>query len=157
MIIYFLRHGLAGDREQWEGDDSLRPLTSKGKKKMKQIAKKLPDLIPDLDAIISSPLTRALQTAEIAAEELGLDVVQDERLSPGFSSKELADILTGYSEAAAVMVVGHEPDFSDTISAISGGSGIIMKKGGLARVDIENPTALEGSLVWLVPPKILDL
>jgi phosphohistidine phosphatase len=157
MILYFLRHGLAEDREQWEEDDSLRPLTSKGKKKTEQIAKKLVELIPDLDAIITSPLTRALQTAEIAAEELGLDVIQDERLSPGFSSKELADILSGYPEAAAVMVVGHEPDFSDTISTITGGSGIVMKKGGLARVDVENPTALEGSLVWLIPPKILAL
>jgi hypothetical protein len=54
------------------------------------------------------------------------------------------------------MLVGHEPDFSAVISALTGGSRIELKKGGLARVDIMDPATLEGVLVWLLPPHISD-
>lgn len=156
MKVYFFRHGLAGDRETWEGDDSLRPLTSKGKAQVKSAARRMVKLELKLDAILTSPLTRALQTAEIAAEKFDMKVIQDDRLSPGFSERELAAILNEHSSAEAIMVVGHEPDFSETISTVTGGSELVMKKGGLARVDIDNVADVEGRLVWLIPPKILS-
>lgn len=157
MIVYFLRHGLAGDRETWQGDDRERPLTKKGEKNTAESAKTFGRLIPDLDAIITSPLVRADQTAKITAEEFGLSesLIQDDRLSPGFNPQKLKEILSSYPEAKAIMLVGHEPDFSETISAITGGGNLTLKKGGLARVDIDDIHNPSGDLVWLIPPKAL--
>jgi phosphohistidine phosphatase len=158
MILYFLRHELAGDREDWVGDDRKRPLTDRGKKRMAESARLLDTLNLSLEAVITSPLTRARQTAEIAASGLGLEklLVEDERLAPGFSPEALAQIVKDYPKAEALMLVGHEPDFSETVSAITGGSEIVFKKGGLARVDLIDSEAPKGQLAWLIPPKILS-
>jgi phosphohistidine phosphatase len=155
MILYFFRHALAGDRNEWHEDDRLRPITETGKKRTKAAGKKLVDLIPDLDAIISSPLTRARQTADLLAEALEMEAAIDERLSPGFSAVELAKIVEERPDAEALLLVGHEPDFSETISALIGGGEVVVKKGSLARVDLFDVPALEGQLVWLIPPKVL--
>jgi phosphohistidine phosphatase len=157
MKLYFLRHALAGDREKWQGDDRLRPLTKKGKDTTRKSIEFLDYLIPDLDAIITSPLVRAKQTAEIVAEGFGMgeELIVDERLAPGFDEAKLAEIVKAYPEAEALMLVGHEPDFSQTVSAITGGSQILFRKGGLARVDLIDGEALQGELVWLLPPKVL--
>jgi phosphohistidine phosphatase len=157
MILYFLRHGQAGSRAEWQGDDAERPLTKKGKESMYREAETIVRLELQLDAIISSPLARALQTAEVVGERLmmGDKLFQDERLSPGFDIEALAKILEEHKEANAIMVVGHEPDFSETIGALTGGR-VVVKKGGLARVDLEPESSnLAGDLVWLIPPKVL--
>ncbi|RPI81970.1 MAG: phosphohistidine phosphatase SixA [Chloroflexi bacterium] len=157
MELYFLRHALAGDRMDWKEDDRLRPLTEEGKKRTASSAEKIARLNLGLDAIITSPLVRARQTAEIVADRLDMrsKMVEDESLAPGFGPKELSEILEKYPDANALMVVGHEPDFSDTISTLIGGGDIVCKKGGLVRVTLLNVQALEGQLVWLIPPKIL--
>ena len=157
MVLYFLRHALAGTRSEWHEDDSLRPLTTKGRKKMVQEAKVLVDLVPNLDRIITSPLTRSLQTAEIAAEALGMGeaLSSDDRLRPGFDLEKLGGILQENAEAEALMLVGHEPDFSETVAALVGGGRLVFKKGGLARVDLTRLDPPEGELVWLIPPKAL--
>jgi phosphohistidine phosphatase len=54
------------------------------------------------------------------------------------------------------MLVGHEPDFGETVSQLTGGSRVIMKKGGLAAVELDSPDSVQGSLLWLIPPKILE-
>ncbi len=158
MNLYFLRHELAGDREDWMGDDRKRPLTEQGKKRMAASAKLLDMLDLGLEAILTSPLVRARQTAEIAAEGLGLEkvLVEDERLAPGFGLEALAQILKDHSGAKALLLVGHEPDFSETVGAITGGSEILFKKGGLARVDLTDLAVPQGQLVWLIPPKLLS-
>ena len=159
MIVYFLRHGQAGLREEWTGDDAKRPLTKKGLKNMARQAKSLAewDLRPDV--IITSPLTRASQTADIVAGELKMvaQLQQDERLAPGFDRDRLAQVLTEHPETKNIMLVGHEPDFSLTISALTGGGNVMLKKGGLARVDLTDTAPLQGDLVWLLPPKIMRL
>ena len=159
MIVYFLRHGLAGDRIEWTGNDALRPLTEKGISQMEQAADMFSVLIPDLDAIITSPLVRARQTAQIVAEKLKMEesLVEDSRLSPGFNYEDLSQILREQAEAAAIILVGHEPDFSQTISDLIGGGRIICKKGGLARVDLTSSDPPQGELVWLIPPKAMIL
>ncbi|MGE5223045.1 MAG: phosphohistidine phosphatase SixA [Omnitrophica WOR_2 bacterium] len=159
MILYFLRHGLAGDRAEWEGDDRLRPLTKKGEKNTALSAEMMDAIIQDLDEMITSPLVRARQTAEIVADEFGMQeaMVEDERLAPGFNLEKLAEIVKDYPNAEALMLVGHEPDFSETISKLIGGGNILCKKGGLARVDLINSDPLEGQLVWLLQPKVLTL
>jgi phosphohistidine phosphatase len=156
MKLYFLRHGLA-DRSAWMGMDFERPLTEEGKERMMQEADSIKQLDLGLDAILTSPLVRAYQTAEIVAEQLSmLDLlVVDERLEPGFGPSDLTGILEGYPHADEIMLIGHEPDFSETISYLIGGGNIVCKKGSLARVDLVDAGPLAGELVWLIPPKAL--
>lgn len=155
MNLFFLRHGLAGNRSEWQGDDAKRPLTDEGKEKMKHTANMLAALDLGLDVIITSPLVRAKQTAEIVARKLNCPLVEDKRLEPGFNDDQLQKILLDHPNANTVMLVGHEPDFSDTISALIGGGRIICKKGGLALVELPNAHSKRGELLWLVPPKVL--
>jgi phosphohistidine phosphatase len=158
MRLFFLRHGLA-DRSEWEGEDYQRPLTTKGVSRMKKEAVSIKSLKLGLDAILTSPLTRAYQTAEIVAHELGMEESfhADDRLSPGFGRSSLLRILKDFNAEDRIMLVGHEPDFSLTIEAIIGGGNIVCKKASLARVDLFHPGTLDGELVWLIPPKMLAL
>jgi len=155
MNLYFLRHGLAEDRNEWKDDDAKRPLTNEGREKMKRTAITLAALDLGLEVIISSPLVRAKQTAEIVARKLNCPLVQDPRLEPGFNDDQLHKVLLDHPDANTMMLVGHEPDFSETISALVGGGRIVCKKGGLALVEIPNAHSKPGELVWLVPPKVL--
>jgi phosphohistidine phosphatase len=157
MKLYFLRHGLAGERSEWTGDDFDRPLTREGKKRMAREAVRMKALKLNVEYIVSSPLVRAHQTAEIVARRLGLldKLLDEELLEPGFDVKDLKEILKSHAAAEAVMLVGHEPDFSATISCIIGGGRITFKKGGLACVALPDHTTLTGNLVWLIPPAVL--
>jgi phosphohistidine phosphatase len=159
MILYFFRHGLAGNQHDWKGDDRERPLTHKGKNETEISAETLTRMNLGLEQIITSPLTRARQTAAILAGPLKLkkNLQEDERLAHGFDIQKLGEILAAYPGAKVLMLVGHEPDFSAVISDLTGGSQIELKKGGLARVDIMDPANMEGVLAWLLPPHILTL
>ena len=156
MKLYFLRHGRA-DRSAWMGMDFERPLTEEGKERMAQEADTIHQLDLGLDAILTSPLVRAYQTAEIVAERLNLLdlLVVDERLEPGFGPSDLAEILEEHPQADEIMLVGHEPDFSEIISYLIGGGTIVCKKGSLARVDLIDAGPMAGELAWLIPPKAL--
>jgi len=157
MQLYFLRHGLA-DWPDWDpNQDHTRPLTKEGVKKMKATAKVIAQLDLKLDAILSSPFTRALQTADIVAGQLKLDATEEAALAPGFNLERLGDIVTRYSSAKALMLVGHEPGFSMAIHEIIGGGRVVLKKGGLARVDVTSLDPLSGQLIWLLPPKMLSM
>jgi phosphohistidine phosphatase len=149
MQLYFLRHGEA-DWPGWSKPDDERPLTDFGKKEVRQVAKFLNRLKVKPDLIVTSPLPRALQTAEVAAEQLKTKLRQDEALEPGFGISELRTVLKRH-RAKVLMLVGHEPDFSSVISALTGAS-IKLSKAGVALVDID-PEAQEGRLLWLFPPK----
>lgn len=155
MKIYFLRHGIAADREDRQGSDEERPLTKEGRRSMKREAKAIEKLDLGIEALITSPLVRAKETAEFIADHLDLKCLEDGRLRPGFDVDALKNIVADHFNRKAVMLVGHEPDFSETISQVIGGGEIDLKKGGLACVDVENPAALEGTLVLLAPPKLL--
>jgi phosphohistidine phosphatase len=155
MILYFLRHGLASDSNTWNGDDHERPLTNEGVIQIKASANTLKKIGVKVDAILSSPLKRAFQTAQITAKAMDLEVIKDERLAYGFGLESLSKIIAEHPQSAAIMLVGHEPDFSSIVSALTGGSEIIMKKGGLARVDLIESSPPKGELVWLLPPKLL--
>ena len=149
MQLYFLRHGEA-DWPGWSKPDDERPLTVFGKKEVRQVAKFLDRLKANPDLIVSSPLPRALQTAEVAAEQLKTKLRQDEALEPGFGISELSTLLKRH-HSKALMLVGHEPDFSSVISALTGGF-IKMSKAGIALVDLD-PETEKGRLLWLFPPK----
>src|SRR5580765_5134354 len=74
MRIYLMRHGPAGNRDTWTDDDSLRPLTEKGERRTRAAADGLKRLNPAIDVLLTSPLVRARQTAEIVGEALNLAV-----------------------------------------------------------------------------------
>lgn len=159
MKVYFLRHGIAAERSEWHGDDAARPLTEDGVCKTAEIAAAIARLGVDVESIISSPLVRARATADIVARALGLEshVGEDRRLAPGFDAASLRAILRDHRGAGAVMLVGHEPDFSETVSELIGGGSLEVKKTGLALVDLPDARPGGGRLRWLVPPKILAL
>jgi len=156
MKCYFLRHGPAGDPSQWKGRDFDRPLTGDGRERMECEAKTIEELGLDLDRIVSSPLVRARQTAEIVADRLGLrdKLIEDERLAGGFNSERLSEILRAHAGADALMLVGHEPNMSATIGRLTGAN-LEFKKGALACVEIGDISLSRGTLLALVPPKVL--
>jgi len=157
MELYFLRHGDAGSREGWKGSDATRPLSPEGVARMEKEAAALARLRIPAEVVLTSPLVRARQTAEIAARGLGIPdrVIEDKRLEPGFDAGDLAGILQDHRDRQALLLVGHEPDFSTVISACIGGGLVECKKGGVARVDLRHPGSREGILVWLLPPRVL--
>jgi phosphohistidine phosphatase len=156
--LFFLRHGLA-DHPDFHGDDDHRPLTRDGEVRLRAQAACLAGLGLDLDVILTSPLTRAVQTAAIVAGRLGLAdrVLEEPRLGSGFGLAALAAILAELPvDHHRIMLVGHEPGFSLVVGAITGGSRVVVKKGGLARVDLDDGEELRGRLVWLLPPKVMQ-
>jgi phosphohistidine phosphatase len=126
-MIWLLRHG---DAEDGAGkSDADRELTKKGNRQARDAGKALKALGVEIDVCLTSPKVRAHDTAEIAGRELAAPVADDDRLSGGdFDPLELA---AGRGE---VMLVGHEPDFSQAV-ALATGSRVKMKKGGLAAID----------------------
>jgi phosphohistidine phosphatase len=150
MELYFLRHGEA-DWPNWKKPDDERPLTERGKKEMRQVAKFLHRLKVKPDLIVTSPLPRASQTAEIAAEYLKAKLRTDELLAKGFGIEELWTVLKRH-RAKRLMLVGHEPDFTEVISKVTGAS-LKLSKAGVALVDVDL-AAGKGRLRWLFPPKL---
>jgi phosphohistidine phosphatase len=149
MELYFLRHGEA-DWPDWKKSDDERPLTKSGKREMREVGKFLDRLKVTPSLIVTSPLPRASQTAEIAADYLKAKLRKDESLAPGFGMNELRTVFKRH-RAKSLMLVGHEPDFTNVISKLTGAS-LKLSKGGVALLDVD-PEAEEGKLLWLFPPK----
>ena len=150
MKICFLRHGEA-DWPDWNKPDDERPLTDRGRREMKRVAKFLDRLEFSVDAILTSPLPRASQTAELVAQRLGIGMQIEPKLTHGFSLERLRQMV-GKVEGESVMVVGHEPEFSAVIEELTGGD-IKISKAGIALVDA-NRGCTSGKLLWLFPPKL---
>ena len=120
---------------------------------MKKIVKGLHQLDMELDVILTSPYVRAQETAQIVADTFGIAdrLAADTRLAPGFGDKQLAKVLRNHDDCKTLVLVGHEPDFSSVISALTGGF-VKMSKAGVALIDID-PETEKGRLFWLFPPK----
>ena len=149
MKLCFLRHGEA-DWPNWDKPDNERPLTERGRKEMKRVAKFLECLKFSADAILTSPLPRASQTAEIVAKRLRIELKTEAALAHGFNVARLRRLL-GKADADCVMVVGHEPNFSEVIKELTGGE-IKLSKAGVALLEV-NRGCTSGKLLWLFPPK----
>jgi phosphohistidine phosphatase len=150
MDIYLLRHGEA-DWPDWKKSDDERPLTKPGKKEVHEVGKFLKRIKARPELIVTSPLPRASQTAEIVAGHLKIKCRKDKLLAPGFGRQELERILKKYP-AESLMVVGHEPDFSHTIAQLTGGE-VKLSKAGVALVELDRSWR-NGRLLWLIPPKV---
>ena len=124
-VIWLLRHAEAEDGTP----DEARKLTKKGEQQARVAGRALKALGIDLDLCLSSPRVRAEQTARLACEPLGVGIRIEDKLSGGpFDAEELA---AGLED---VLLVGHDPDFSMAVHALTGAQ-VRMKKGGLAGVD----------------------
>src|ERR1700741_4411261 len=137
MELYFLRHGEA-DWPNWNKSDDERPLTKRGKREMREVPKFLGRLKVGPNMIVTSPLPRAAETAEIAADYLRAKLRKDELLAPGFGVRELRTVLNRH-RAKNLMLVGHEPDFTKVISELTGAS-LKLSKAGVAFVDLDPET-----------------
>ncbi len=157
MRLYFLRHGVAVEPGEWIGRDFERPLTREGIARMQREARAIAELSLDLDAIVTSPLTRARQTAEIIASRLKLRdaLVIDDRLAGGFDVKSCATIVADHADARALMLVGHEPSLGVTAGRLAGDASLEIKKGALAGLELSSPSLTRGTLFCLIPPKVL--
>lgn len=135
-MIWLLRHAHAADGSP----DHERPLTEKGRAQARAAGRALARLGVQLDACLSSPRVRALDTAKLVCEPLGVEVTVDDALAGGpFDARELA---AGLGDD--VLLVGHDPDFSTAVHDLTGAQ-VRMSKGGLAAVS-------KGELVVLMRP-----
>lgn len=125
-MIYLLRHGAA---EEGNGDDSARRLTAKGERQARAAGRALAAMGALIDACLTSPKVRAMDTARLACEALSLEPETTAELSGGpFDSLSLA------AGRGNVLLVGHEPDFSNEVARLTGGK-VKLRKGGLAIID----------------------
>src|SRR5258708_26066983 len=157
MLLYFFRHASAGKTMLNPKKDERRPLDEEGILQARYVGRLLANLDVQVDQIISSSLKRARQTACLVANELAFEgaVQIDDALRPEADFDQFQSMLSRYKKYDAVMVVGHNPSFTEFLSkSISGpndAARIDLKKGSVARVEMNGRT---GTLAWLVPPKI---
>ncbi len=152
MKLYFMRHGEAEDLAP---TDHSRALTENGKERVAMSATVMKRLGVQPAKIYSSPRIRAMQTAEIVAEALDMQIEIVEEVNFGFDHTQLQTLLKTLKSKDEVMFVGHNPDMSQLVHKLTGAS-VSMKKGGLARIDVINDKARRGELVWLIAPKVFD-
>lgn len=165
MNLYFMRHGIAVDRGDAAkpSDDRERALTPKGIKRMQKAAKGLLSLSLPLDRLLTSPLARARQTAQIVAEVLHMvDRLEEiQELCPDRSVQDLLSGLAAYSGKNNILLIGHEPLLSSTVSfLLSGKAGaeIRLKKGGICCLEVDSlPPKERPILNWALAPKQLRL
>ena len=145
--VWFLRHGDA--EPHGARPDAERRLTDKGERQSRAAGAALAKLGFEFDAVLTSPRVRALDTAKLAIKELGGgEPVVHEPLSGGFDRGDVDELLAGFEDESCLVLVGHEPDFSEVIRDLTGGR-IDLKKGGVAGVRIERRT---GELLALLRP-----
>jgi phosphohistidine phosphatase len=158
--LYVVRHGIAVDRGTSGGPDNERPLTQEGRKRMREIGRGLRRLGIEPDKIVTSPLPRARETAEIVAGALGMSnrLEVSETLKDDRTAAAVRDWLESRGEGR-LMVVGHNPALSELVGLLAVGSTdpwlCELKKGGVAALS----TRADGgfALDWIAPPRLLRL
>jgi phosphohistidine phosphatase len=154
VILYFLRHGDAGDPRPT--DDDARELTKKGVKQLRAGVPVWRRLKLRPDAVITSPLPRARQTAEIFCEGLALArPIDDPRLRPGADWAAFKHALADHPDAQRVAFVGHEPDLSRAMTLLSGAHAIRLRKAGVGCLEFAGaPERRAGDIAWLIDPDL---
>lgn len=152
LKLYFLRHG---DAEAGM-DDHNRPLSAKGETRTANSARVMAALAIKPTRVFASPRIRARRTAEIVAAALNVPVEVRDEVNFGFDVAAVRSLIAGLPDDAEVLFVGHEPSMSGLVNALSGAN-VAMKKGGLARIDLDDRVELHGTLVWLIAPRVFDV
>lgn len=163
MNLYLMRHAHAAERDEWSGPDAERPLIEKGRRAALAAATGLSRLTPPISRILTSPYARAAETAAIVARRLDAPHATTDALTPGFDLARLAETLDGAGWASDLLLVGHEPDLSGVVSALTGqpAQSLKFKKAAVALVSLaERSDARElagaGSLTWLLTWRKLE-
>ena len=164
MELFVIRHAIAEPLgKQNEFSDEKRALTAEGKNRMREVAKGLVKLGVEVDLILTSPLVRAVETAEIVGTAAGLtkkEIVQSGNLGPGASAEKLFAEIKGLAGVEAIALIGHQPDLGGLISRIiqtkSSELSIQLKKGSVCCLNVtETVPTLRGEMVWLLTPRQL--
>jgi len=158
--LYIVRHGIAVERGTPGIPDDDRPLTPKGERQMREIAHGLAAMETTVDRIATSPLPRALRTAEILAE--GLEIAGEVEIAPVLradsTARDVADWLDLQPEPP-LMIVGHNPILDELLSLLLLGDPMALpfefKKGGVASLRRPSVDGQAHTLRWLAPPKLL--
>ena len=154
--LHLLRHAHAGDPMKWHGSDAVRPLSEKGRRQAERLGRLLAGAGFAPDAIVTSPLTRAMETAQLVAEALGLQVRADDALAGPLDIADLERLLRIWGDPASLLIVGHDPDFSQLAADLTGLAELPVRKGTLVRIDLRRPLEpASGLLRWFVPPDVL--
>ena len=155
MILYLMRHASAGVFRENPALDAKRGLVKEGKEQCMLMARMLGALKVQVDVIVSSPLKRAMQTAQFVGTELGYDgkVEVSNALLPSADFGAFQTMLGKYANREGVLVVGHNPvlfQFLGRLITGNGGAAIRMRKASIARVDLDHHPA---RLQWLIDPR----
>lgn len=159
LELYLIRHAIAAERgERWP-EDAKRPLTPAGIAKMRKAAKGLAKVGVQLDAIVSSPLVRTRQTAEIVAEAMKPipAVTFADALAPAGTPAAVVQEIGRHARKGRLALVGHEPNLGELAAQLIGArTPIGFKKGSVCRIDFDTlPPKGHGHLMWLATPKML--
>ncbi len=152
MILYLMRHANAGMFRENPVLDAKRGLIKEGKEQCVLMARMLGALKVQIDIIVSSPLKRAMQTAQFVGTELGYDsrVETSKALLPGADFASFQDMLVKYAGHEGLLAVGHNPilyQFIGHLISSNGSAAIRMRKGSIARIDLDrHPPRLQ----WLI-------
>ena len=159
MLVVLLRHGIAEDKSGDKPDEE-RHLTADGHEKMKRVAKALAKMLPGADAIYSSPLVRAYETAEWVAKayDRRIDIETTAALAPGHDPAEFRDLLRRSGMKECAYFTGHEDDLTTlmlTLTETSTQSDLSLKKGGCYGLELDSPTATARLRFMLAPGLIV--
>jgi phosphohistidine phosphatase len=159
-LLYLVRHAIAAERGPNYPDDRKRPLTTEGIARFKRVVEGLKEFDVKPDVVLTSPLTRAMHTAELlVAGVVGKPRIETlEALAPGGRMPQVLEAITKFSKRGPhIALVGHEPDLGELAVRLLRARGTIeFKKGAVCCIELDGamPTG-PGTLKWLLPPRAL--
>jgi phosphohistidine phosphatase len=148
--LWLLRHGEAVPHDS--GPDEQRELTDRGRAQSRAAGRALTALEVEVHLCFTSPKVRARQTAELAGAELRVDPIDEDALAEGFDGRAALALMRAAGPDQRVLVVGHEPDFSQVVYDLTGGR-VDFKKGGVAGIRLDGS---RGELIVLLRPRETD-
>jgi phosphohistidine phosphatase len=159
LELYLIRHGVAAERGKEWPDDSKRPLTPEGIARLRKAARGLNTVDVSFDQIVTSPLVRTRQTAEVFSEELvdKPSITTSDALAPAGTPAAVIQEITKHVRKSRVALVGHEPNLGELAAQLIGArTPLEFKKGGICRIDFDMlPPKGGGILRWFLTPKML--
>jgi phosphohistidine phosphatase len=159
LELYLIRHGVAEERGSAYRDDTKRPLSEAGTDALRKAACGLARFGVSFDLVLTSPLVRARQTADVLAAALRPrpSIIEIAALAPGGTFQALVEELAARTSGHRIALIGHEPDLSQLAARLAGlRQPLPFKKGAVCRIDFAAaPPSPPGTLRWFLPPAAL--
>ena len=158
MRLLLIRHAIAVPSGADGIEDDERPLTPRGRKRFRAAARGLARIMERPDVLLTSPLPRAAETAQIAAHAFGKLEPRPERALARGGTEAIIAVLRRQPGDATVAIVGHEPTLSQLLARLLGSGRaerFAFKKGGAALVELPTEGRSAGRLIWFLRPRIL--